>query len=355
MSVNKRFASVDALRGLTVAAMLLVNNPGSWSFVYAPLEHSEWHGWTPTDLIFPFFLFIVGVSIALAFGARIESGAPTAAMARTVIKRACRIIVLGLVLHGLAWWLMHKPEFRIPGVLQRIGLCFAFVGLVSIYLRPRAQWLLLAALLIGYACLLTWGGSLEKVGNIASRWDGVLFGRFGYEWVAATGVGHDPEGLVSTLGALSTALLGLLAGQLLRRDQIFNLIALGLGCAMLGMVWAEWLPLNKQLWTSSFVLWTGGLGALALGLAHQLIDKAGWPAVGRSFGVNAIAAYAGAWMCTVVLEGFGLMKPLYAGAFGWLEPMVGPFGQSLAFALAFVGVWALIVRVLERRGISIKV
>jgi predicted acyltransferase len=355
MSVNKRFASVDALRGLTVAAMLLVNNPGSWSFVYAPLEHSEWHGCTPTDLIFPFFLFIVGVSIALAFGGRIEAGAPTGPMAQTVIKRSLRIIVLGLILHGLAWWLMSKPEFRIPGVLQRIGLCFAFVGLVAIYLPPRTQRLLLVVLLSGYAGLLSWGGSLEKVGNIASRWDALLLGRFAYEWVAATGLGHDPEGLVSTLGAVSTALLGLLAGQFLRRGQTLNLIALGLACAMLGLIWAEWLPLNKQLWTSSFVLWTGGLGALALGLAHQLIDKAGWPAVGRSFGVNAIAAYAGAWMCTVVLEGFGLMKPLYAGAFGWLEPLVGPFGQSLAFALAFVGVWALIVRELDRRKIYFKV
>jgi predicted acyltransferase len=355
MSKNKRFASVDALRGLTVAAMLLVNNPGSWSFVYAPLEHSGWHGCTPTDLIFPFFLFIVGVSIALAFGGRIEAGAPSAPMARTVLKRAGRIIVLGLVLHALAWWLMSKPEFRIPGVLQRIGLCFAFVGLVAIYLRSRAQWLLLAALLIGYTGLLSWGGSLAKVGNVASRWDALVLGRFGLEWSAATGLGHDPEGWVSTLGALSTALLGLLAGQYLRRAQTLNLIALGLGCAMLGLIWAEWLPLNKQLWTSSFVLWTGGLGALGLALAHQLIDKAGWPPIGRSFGANAIAAYAGAWMCTVVLEGFGLMKPLYEHGFGWLLPLVGPYGQSLAFALAFVSAWSLIVRELDRRQIYIKV
>jgi predicted acyltransferase len=355
MSANKRFASVDALRGLTVAAMLLVNNPGSWSFVYPPLEHSDWHGCTPTDLIFPFFLFIVGVSIALAFGARVAAGAPTAPMRRTVLVRACRILALGLVLHGLAWWLMSKPEFRIPGVLQRIALCFAFVGLVAIYLRERGQWLLLAALLVGYAGLLSWGGSLDKLGNIASRWDALLFGRFGYEWAAATGIGHDPEGLVSTLGALATTLLGLRVGHCLRQGQVMKLLALGLGSALLGLLWAEWLPLNKQLWTPSFVLWTGGLGCLALALAHRLIDKAGWPPLGRSFGVNAIAAYAGAWMCTVALEASGLMAPLYAGAFGWLAPLVGPHGQSLAFALAFVGVWALVVRALDRRKIYFKV
>ncbi|MBT9491266.1 MAG: DUF1624 domain-containing protein [Paucibacter sp.] len=355
MSVNKRFASVDALRGLSVAAMLLVNNPGSWSFVYPPLQHAAWHGCTPTDLIFPFFLFIVGVSIALALGGRVDAGAPPGPMARTVIQRAVRIILLGLFLHALAWWLMDKAEFRIPGVLQRIGLCFAFVGLVAIYLRARLQWLLLVALLIAYAGLLTWGGSLDKAGNIASRWDALLLGRFAYEWLAATGVGHDPEGLVSSLGAMATTLLGLQAGNFLRRGQTVKLIALGCASAMLGLLWTEWLPLNKQLWTPSFVLWTGGLGALALALAHSLIDQAGWPPIGRSFGVNAIAAYAGAWICTIVLEGFGLMQPLYALGFGWLAPLVGPFGQSLAFALAFVAVWALIVRELDRRKIYFKV
>ncbi|MEJ6007345.1 heparan-alpha-glucosaminide N-acetyltransferase domain-containing protein [Paucibacter sp. AS339] len=352
---NKRFASVDALRGLSVAAMLLVNNPGDWGHVYAPLEHAAWNGCTPTDLIFPFFLFIVGVSIALAFGGRIDAQAPQAPMAKTVLVRSLRIIALGLALHALAWWLMSKPEFRIPGVLQRIGICFAFTGLVAIYLKQRLQFVLLAVLLAGYAALLTWGGSLDKVGNIASRWDAALFGRFAYEWAASTGIGHDPEGLVSTLGALATSVLGLQAGHFLRRGQLQNLLMLGLLSAGAGLLWAEFLPLNKQLWTSSFVLWTGGLGALTLALAHQLIDKSGLPAIGRSFGVNAIAAYAGAWMCTVVLEGFGLMAPLYAGGFAWLLPLVGPFGRSLAFALAFVAVWVLIVDQLDRRRIYFKV
>jgi len=356
MSASQRFASVDALRGLAVAAMLLVNNPGDWGHVYAPLEHSSWHGCTPTDLIFPFFLFIVGVSLALALGPRVDAQVPIVPLRRTVLIRAARILALGLVLHLLAWWLMGKPELRIPGVLQRIAICFGLTGLVVLQLRRSAQqWALLAALLMGYGLLLAWGGSLDKVGNLASRWDAALFGRFGYEWNAATGLGHDPEGLVSTLGALATSLLGLQAGQYLRRGQRNNLWLLGLGSACLGLLVAEFQPLNKQLWTPSFVLWTGGLGALALGLAHRLIDQAGWPALGRSFGVNAIAAYAGAWMCTVVLEGFGLMAPLYAGAFGWIDRLAGPFNASLAFALAFVAVWSLIVMLMDRRGIYIKV
>ncbi|MDC8785062.1 acyltransferase family protein [Roseateles koreensis] len=355
MSSAKRYASVDALRGLSVAAMLLVNNPGDWGHVYAPLEHAAWNGCTPTDLIFPFFLFIVGVSISLALGGRIESGASKAPMAKMVGQRALRIMVLGLVLHLLAWWLMHKPEFRIPGVLQRIGICFALVGWAVIYLRKRSQWLLLAALLTAYAALLLGGGSLDKVGNVASRFDAAVLGRFAYEWVASTGLGHDPEGIVSTLGALATCLLGARAGDLLRRGAVRSLLLQGLAAAALGWLGSAVLPFNKQLWTPSFVLWTGGLGALALAGAHALIDRAGWPALGRSFGVNAIAAYAGAWMCTVLLEGFGWMAPLYASGFGWLQPYIGPWGQSLAFAIAFVAVWAAIVMALDRRGIYFKV
>jgi predicted acyltransferase len=356
MSADKRLASVDALRGLAVAAMLLVNNPGDWGHVYAPLEHSAWNGFTPTDLVFPLFLFIVGVSLALALGPKIEAGAAPGALSAAVWRRGLRIVVLGLVLHLLAWWLMGKPEFRIMGVLQRIGLCFIIVGLLVVRLKPRAQWALWAALLIGYAALLLAGGSLEKIGSVPQRVDTWVLGRFCYEWDAARGIGFDPEGLVSTLGSLATCLLGWCCGEWLRRGRVLALVALGLASAGLGLLWANvQLPLNKALWTPSFVLWAGGLSALLLALAHGLVDRLKMPALGRAFGVNAIAAYAGAWMCTVFLEGFGWMGPVYGRGFGWLAPWVGPFGQSLAFALVFVTVWWAIVRWMDRRRIYIKV
>lgn len=353
-TTSRRLASVDALRGLAVAAMLLVNNPGDWGHVYAPLEHAAWHGCTPTDLIFPFFLFIVGVSLALSLGPRVEAGAPAAPLARGVLERALRIIVLGLVLHLLAWWLMHKPEFRLLGVLQRIGLCFAFTGAVLLYCRARTQWLLLLALLGLHGALLLGGGSLDdKAGSLVARVDTALLGRFAYEWNGQ--LAFDPEGIVSTLGALCTCLLGLRAGELLRHGRLTQLALLGAASLVLGYALTPWLPFNKLLWTSSFVLWTGGWACLTLALAHLLVDQRGWPALGRSFGVNAIAAYAGAWMCTVLLESLGLMRPLYAAGFGWIDRLAGPFNASLAFALAFVTVWALIVRLLDRRGIYIKV
>ncbi|UXH78908.1 acyltransferase family protein [Roseateles amylovorans] len=355
-SMPKRLASVDALRGLAVAAMLLVNNPGDWGHVYAPLEHAAWHGWTPTDLVFPFFLFIVGVSLSLAMGARMETGHATG-LRRTVVVRALRILLLGVALHALAWWVLDRPAFRIPGVLQRIGLCFGLVGLIALHWRARGQWAWLALLLVGYGALLLWGGPLDKASNIASRVDAWLLGPHGYEWDPVTGLGHDPEGIVSTLGALATTLLGWRCGEALRQGDLRQLAILAAVSASMG--WgldaSGLMPINKNLWTPAFVLWTGGLAAMALWLAHALIDARGWPALFRSFGVNAIAAYAGAWICTVVLEGSGGMAPLYAHGFGWLASIVGPEGRSLAFALVFVGVWWAVVRLMDARRIYIKV
>jgi predicted acyltransferase len=355
---SQRLVSVDALRGMAVAAMLLVNDPGDWDHVYAPLEHSAWHGCTPTDLIFPLFLFIVGASLALAMGPRLDAGAGAdrGALATTAIRRGLRIVGVGVGLHLLAWWVMGKPEFRLLGVLQRIGLCFMAVGCVVPWLKPRGRWALLAVLLAGYAALILMGGTLDKIGSLEQRVDTLLLGRWAYEWNAGTGIGFDPEGVVSTLGALATCLIGWLCGDLLRRRQLVQLTIVGAASAALGWVWAEFqMPLNKQLWTPSFVLWNAGIDVALMLLAHFVFDRLRWPPLGRAFGVNAIAAYAGAWITTVFLEGFGWMEPVYAHGFGWLQPLVGPYGRSLAFALAFVAVWWLIVRQLDKRGVYIKV
>jgi len=166
-----RYASVDALRGLTVAAMLLVNNPGDWGHVYAPLEHATWNGFTPTDLIFPMFLFIVGVSIALALMPRVERGDDTRVLTKTVLVRGARILGLGLLLHLIALFAFDVPHYRVPGVLQRIGLCFAMAGVLALHTKPRTQWLMSGALLAGYGALLAAGGTMEPFVNIASRID----------------------------------------------------------------------------------------------------------------------------------------------------------------------------------------
>lgn len=351
----QRLASVDALRGLTVAAMLLVNNPGDWGHVYAPLLHADWHGCTPADLVFPFFLAIVGVSIALGVVPRAEAGGDRGTLVRTMAVRALRILGLGLLLHLLAWWWLDQPHYRPWGVLQRIGLCFLGAGAAALYLRPRAQWLLLAGLLAGWWMLLQAGGTLEPYANIASRIDDALLGPWLYQHDAA-GRGHDPEGLPSTLGALATTLLGLRAGDWLRHGQLRRLEGAAVLALLLGLACTPWMPWNKNLWTPSYVLWSGGWVLLALAVAHVLVDLRGWPALGRAFGVNAIAAYAGSALMVYALAGLDWWEPVYRGAFaGWMTPRLGPYLPSLAFALAFVACWWALVLWMDRRGWYLKI
>lgn len=357
-AVAARLASVDALRGCTVAAMLLVNNPGDWSHIFAPLRHAQWHGWTVTDLIFPFFLFIVGTSLALSLGARLEDGlADRRAMRRSVVLRGMRVLLLGLALNVLAWWLLDRPALRWPGVLQRIGLCIALTGLIVTWPVMRSRWgAVLCVLMVGYGALLLAGGPLVPELDIASRVDAWLFGPHGYRWNAQTGLGRDPEGLVSTVGALATTLLGFVLGDALRCGQVKRVLGTGVLLAVCG--WGldavGAMPINKALWTPSFVLWTGGLAAIALATSHWLVDVKGLPPLGRRFGVNAIAAYAGAWMGSIVLAASGWMPWLYGHVFGGLLGGWGPKVQSLGFALTVVAVWWLVMVVLDRRRIYLK-
>jgi predicted acyltransferase len=353
--MSKRLASLDALRGCTVAAMLLVNDPGDWSHVYAPLEHSAWNGCTPTDLVFPFFLFVVGVSVALAILPRLEQGTSSAALTRAAMWRALRILLLGVAINVLAAWLLPQAHLRFPGVLQRIALCFAGVALFAVYTKPRTQWVAIAALLLGYWGLLWLGGSLEPWTNIVSRFDSAVFGRFVYLIDPASGRGHDPEGLLGTLPSLASTLLGLRAGCWLRREKFRTLLLAGIACLLLGALWSLWLPLNKNLWTPSFVLWTAGWATLALLTFHWLVDRRGWLAWGRRFGVNAIAAYAGSELMQILLPALGWQEPIYQHGFaGWMTPWFGPYVPSLAFAAAFVMLWWLIVWAMDRRGVHLK-
>lgn len=353
---TRRLASVDALRGLAVAAMLLVNTPGDWGHVYAPLLHSEWNGCTPTDLVFPFFLFIVGVSIALGVVPRVDNGADRSPLQRAVLWRAARIVALGLLLHLAACWLLDKEYFRPWGVLQRIGICFAIAGLLALHASARLQWWCLGAQLLGYWGLLAWSGGSEPWVNLASRIDTAMLGPHAYLFDPATGRGHDPEGLLSTLPAIATTLLGVRAGDWLRHGDTHRLCVAAVVALLLGAVWSRVFPFNKNLWTSSYVLWSGGWAMLALAVCHALVDARGWPAIGRSFGVNAIAAYAGSALMMYVFAALGWWEPIYRIGFSsWMTPRFGPYVPSLTFALAFVAVWWAIVRWMDWRGWHLKV
>ncbi|MES2106389.1 MAG: heparan-alpha-glucosaminide N-acetyltransferase domain-containing protein [Pseudomonadota bacterium] len=357
LQASARLSSIDALRGLTVAAMLLVNSAGDWGHVYPWLEHAKWHGCTPADFIFPFFLLIVGVSLSLALGPKIAAGADTSQLARMVLLRAARIVLLGIALHMVAWALLEGRGFRLPGVLQRIGICFAFAGLLLIYVRSGlAQWALFTAILLVYWVLLAAGGGLLPDTNLADKIDTALLGKYAYLYDAANGKAHDPEGWLSTLPSLATVILGVRAGAWLRAGQSRRLLPVGIAACVSGLLWSTALPLNKQLWTSSFVLWTGGFALLAIALAHWLIDLRGWPALGRSLGINAIAAYAGSWIATCVLAGSGAMPVLYAAAFD--QPLTPSFGadfSSMAFAAVFTGLFWALMHWFYRRGWRITI
>ena len=335
--------------------MLLVNDPGDWSHVYAPLLHSDWDGCTPTDLIFPFFLFVMGVSVALGIVPRVEQGADRAALRHAALLRALRIVALGVAINLVAWALLAGAHLRWPGVLQRIGLCFAGTALFAIYTRPRTWLIAATTLLASYWLLLLVGGSLAPWDNIASRIDSAVFGAHAYLIDAASGRGHDPEGLAGTLGSLATSLLGLCAGRLLREGRLVGLLGGGAIALLIAVIWMHWLPLNKNLWTRSFALACAGLAACTLVAFHVAIDARGWPALGRRFGVNAIAAYAGSELLQILLPALGWQQPIYDVAFaGWITPLAGPFVASLAYAIAFVALWWLIVYALDRRRIYLK-
>lgn len=344
-----RINSVDAVRGLTVAAMLLVNDAGDWSHIYPWLEHAHWHGCTPADFIFPVFMLIVGVSVQLALGRQLDAGAAAGPLARAVLLRGTRIVLLGVALNVVSMFALDA-HFRLLGVLQRTGICFALAGLMAIYLPgARAQWTALAALLLGYWALLS--GGVEPNTNLADRIDTALLGPLSYQFDAATGLAHEPEGILSTLPSLGTVILGMRAGDWLRKAQLVRLALAGAAAMSIGGLWSLALPLNKQLWTSSFVLWTGGFGMLAIALAYQLIDVRGWPPLGRAMGVNAIAAYAGSWLASCALAASGVMAPLYHHVFrAPMAPGFGPEFASMAFAASFTAVFWLAMAYAYRRG-----
>ena len=369
-SQSSRLISLDVFRGITVAGMVLVNNPGSWSSIYWPLGHAEWHGWTPTDLIFPFFLFIVGVAIPLAFGRRIQSGGSKRGLYLKIIRRTLIIFALGIFLAGFPYF--NLSTIRIPGVLQRIAVCYLFASVIFINTKVRTQIIITAALLLIYWLLMTRlhapgfaTGDLSKEGSVASFVDRVILGP--HIW--KQGKVYDPEGLLSTIPAIATTLFGVLTGQWLRTDKspyekVVGFFVAGAVCIVLGWAWNPFFPINKSLWTSSYVLFTGGMALEFLALCYWLIDikkMQWWTKPFVVFGVNAIVLFVGSGVMARLL---GLIKVSAGDArislqtwifrnlfLSWLPA----YRASLAFAICFILVWLGLTWILYRRKIFIKV
>jgi len=368
----QRLVSLDAFRGLTIAAMILVNNPGSWGSVYGPLRHAEWNGWSLADLVFPFFLFIVGVSVALSLGRRMEAGEDRRRLYLKVVRRSLILFVLGLLLNGFP--LYDLSTIRIPGVLQRISICYLASALIFMNSARRGRLTWAAGLLLLYWAAMGLvpfpggeAGMYEKGSNLASWIDGRLLA--GHMWQATKT--WDPEGILSTVPAVATTLLGTLAGDWLRgageaRDKAAGRVSAGTAAAALGALWGLVMPINKSLWTSSYAVFTAGLASICLGALFWMIDVRGrkrwaWPAV--VLGTNAIAAYL---LAGITVRALYLVKVtgadgtqtalktwIYKNLFAsWLGSGTN---ASLAFALAFVlAVW-LCMLPLYRKQMLIRI
>ena len=367
-----RLISLDVFRGITIAGMVLVNNPGTWANIYWPLEHAEWNGWTPTDLIFPFFLFIVGVAIPLAFGKRIERGDSHRTLFLKVLYRSAIIFLLGEFLAGFPY--CHFATIRIPGVLQRIAVCYFFASIIFLKTRPRTQAIIAVALLVVYCLLMThvaapgfYAGDLSKEGSLASYVDRRIFGP--HIW--KQGIVYDPEGLLSTMGALATTLFGVLTGSLMRSkdrtpiEKVAHMFIAGVCCVIVGWIWNAWFPINKSLWTSSYVFFTGGLALQFLALCYWLIDIKGyqrWAKPFVIFGVNAIVLFVGTGVMARLMGLIKVPQPdgsrstlqgyIYNHAY---ESWLSPNKASLAFALSFILLWLFFMWLLYRKNIIIKV
>lgn len=361
--MKNRIESVDIFRGLTIVLMILVNTPGTWEHAYAPLLHAEWHGYTPTDLVFPFFLFIVGTSIAFSY----HNKATTSNTYKKISVRSLKLIGLGLFLGAFTLTFPFIKDFdsiRFPGVLQRIGVVFFFTAILFINFNWKALVAICVFLLVGY---WIWMGFIPINGveptfdrapnNWANYLDVKIFGTHNYK------ADYDPEGLLSTLPSIATALIGVFTGLILlakRNGKELILLGLGVGMLLLGYLWDIVFPINKALWTSSFVLVTAGWGNIVLALVYYVSDVKGikFGSIFRYTGANAITVY---FLSSFISKIFGMIRVGDTSLHGWLfqniyvHDAISMKFSSLLYGLTVVSFYVLLAYVMYKRKIFIKV
>lgn len=390
--MKQRYYSLDVFRGATVALMILVNNPGSWSHIYGPFKHADWHGCTPTDLVFPFFLFAVGNAMAFVMPRLQEAGAAT--FWRKVLKRFSLIFLIGLFLNWspfvkwagadlvLKQWVdpaNADSGIRILGVLQRIALAYLFASIIAFYCRPALAFVVGSVVLLVYWWLSYTLGMPDDPYSLAGFWgtsvDKAVLGVA--HMYKGEGVPFDPEGLVSTLPAIVQVLLGYFAGQYIQQkgksyEMLSHLFVAGIVLCTAGLIWGEVFPINKKIWTSSYVLYTSGLAVLSLGMLIYLIEfrqlQGAWSRFFDAFGKNPLFIF--------VLSGFlprvvALLRwvdhtdeqgqPVYTSAFAWFYKYVcapvssDPRAGSLLYAVVTIAFYWALAYWLDRKKIYIKV
>ncbi|HEV2425693.1 MAG TPA: heparan-alpha-glucosaminide N-acetyltransferase domain-containing protein [Terriglobia bacterium] len=376
LPIAQRLVSLDLFRGVTIAGMILVNNNGDESAAYWPLKHSHWNGWTPTDLVFPFFLFIVGVSMVFSFASRLKRGESTGQLVAHALRRAVILFALGVFLNGFPNE-YHAATIRIEGVLQRIALCYLLAALVVLWTGTRGRIAVIAVCLIGYWILMRFVPVpgfgvpthsiplLDPDRNLAAWLDRkLLFGHL-YEGT------RDPEGLLSTIPALATTLIGALTGGWLRsnasaRRKVIWMLVWGVAGIAAGKFFGIWFPINKKLWTSPYVLFTGGAGLLGLAVCYWALDmrtwRGRWTIPALVFGMNSIVAYAFSEILSKILDAWPVRvasgEAISAQQFiyrHFFAPLAGAPKASLIYSLAFVVVCWIFAWLLYRKRVFVKI
>lgn len=370
---SERLISLDVFRGITIAGMILVNNPGSWDHIYPALEHAKWHGVTPTDLIFPFFLFIVGIAITLSLSKKKERGDDQKKLILGIFRRGAILFLLGLALASFPYYNFDFSTIRIPGVLQRIGVVYIIASLIFLKTSIRTQAIIAGVILVVYWALLALVPvpgvgypNYEAATNLGAWLDNMLL--HGHLWAASKV--WDPEGIASTVPAISTAILGILTGKWLMgtADKTVKTVWMfvwGNFALLLAMIWDMWFPLNKGLWSSSYVVYTAGVALQFLGICYWLIDVKGYKSWAKPFhvyGTNAITVFFLSGILARILNlvklndaaggVISLKSFLYAHMFEW---WLSPINASLAWALTYVLFWLGMMWILYAKKIFIKI
>ena len=379
----ERLVSLDAFRGFTIAGMILVNNPGSWGNIYPQLAHAAWNGWTFTDFIFPFFLWIVGVSMTFSFAVRKTKGDDNTKLLLGVLRRSAIMFGLGLFLTGFPFGLLWGHHFdlstiRIPGVLQRIAICYLISSIIYLNTSMRGVIISIGALFVTYWLFMFYypvpeigAGVFEKGRNFAAYIDSMFLS--GHMWSATKT--WDPEGLFSTLPAIATSLIGAITGDYLRQspqektEKSVWMFVFGSGFLLSGAILDMWMPINKSLWTVSYTLFMAGWALCIFGIFYFLIDAKGikkWAYPFIVYGMNAIFVFVlsgvagramGLWKFNVMLSD-GTFRDVSIKTIitqNLFEPYFSPLNASLLHAVAWVSVMYLVVWVMYKKKWFVKI
>jgi predicted acyltransferase len=375
--LSSRLMCLDVYRGLMVAGMIVVDNPGSDEHAYWPIMHTKWNGWTPADFIFPSFLFLVGISMVYSYSARRERGDTKREIFAHAIKRSLILIAIGLVVNASPIIGLDLHTWRFEGVTQRIGICYFFASILELWAERREQWVALIVCLVGYWALLRFvpvpGAGvpgrdvpfMDQVQNLPAWLDRELFTGHLYDG------NRDPEGLIHTIPAIGTTLIGILTGHWLRKQNstgklVMGMVLFGILGVVAGGFWHRWFPINKNLWTSSFVLFSGGLALLFLSFLYWMIEvkkwRGAWTMPILVFGMNAIAGFVADSMIygpgyTFTANGpNGTKMNWHEAAQAWMEAAgLGTANASLVYSLGAVAICWILLWLLWRKKIFLKI